>query len=81
MSESLTDNDLLTSLLFREYSRDVDVVLMLQSVKARRDEILKLEGYVHIIVPGYLDENFRRHFRLSRGIINREIPYPNHELG
>ena len=61
MSELLTYDDSLTSFLLREYSRDVDVVLLLQSVKARREEILKLEGYVHIIIPGYSDENFRRH--------------------
>ena len=42
---------------------------MLQSVKARREEILKLEGYVHIIVPGYFDVNFRQHFRLRRGTV------------
>ena len=66
MSELLTDDDLLTSCLLREYSRDADVLLMLQSVKARREEILKHEGYVHILVPGYSDENFRRHFILRK---------------
>ena len=42
MSELLTD--LLTSFLLQEYSRDADVVLMLQYVKVRREEILKLEA-------------------------------------
>ena len=42
---------------------------MSQSVKARREQILNLEGYMHIIVPGYSDENFRRHFRLRRGTV------------
>ena len=49
MSELLTDDNLFTSLLLREYSRDIGV-----------EEILKLEGYVHIIVPGYSGESFRR---------------------
>ena len=56
------------SLLLREYSRNVDVVLMLESV-TKREKILKLEGYVHIILSGYSDENFRRHFRLRRGTV------------
>ena len=63
-------------------------MLMLQSVKARREEVLKLEGCGHIIVRGYSDENFRRHFRLRRGtveilpqmIVNfPEIPSANQE--
>ena len=33
MSALLTDDDLLTSFLLREYSRDIGVVLVLQSVK------------------------------------------------
>ena len=90
LSELLTDDALLTSFLLREYSRDADVLLMLQSVKARREEILKLEGYVHIIVPGYSDENFRRHFILRKGIVEilaqitgscPEIPSPNQGPG
>ena len=51
------------SCFYSEYSRDVDAVFMLQSVKERREEILKLEGYVHKIVPGYSDENFRSNQR------------------
>ena len=90
MSELLTDDDLLTSFLLREYSIDADLVLLLQSVKARKEEILKLEDYVHIIVPGYSDENFRRHFRLRRGTVEilaqmigncPEIPSPNQGPG
>ena len=90
MSELLTDDYLLMSFLLREYSRDVDVVLLLQSVKVRKEEILKLEGCVHIIVPWYSDENFRQHFRLWRGIIEilaqmigncPEIPSPNQGPG
>ena len=69
MPELLTDDGLLMSFLFRKYSRDVDVVLMLQPVKVRWEEILKLEFYVHVIVPGYSDEGFRRHFRLRRGTV------------
>ena len=69
MSKLLTDDNLITSFLLREYSEGVDVVLMLQFVKARREEIFKFEGYMDIIVPRYSDENFRRHFRLRRGTI------------
>ena len=42
MSELLTDNDLLTSLLLRECFRDCDVVRTLQSAKAWREESLRL---------------------------------------
>ena len=49
MSKLQTDENLLMSFLHREYSRDIDAVLMLHSVKLGLiwEEILKLEGYVH----------------------------------
>ncbi|XP_062611814.1 uncharacterized protein LOC134273647 [Saccostrea cucullata] len=31
-----------------------------------RDDIGKIDGYVERIIPGYLPEQFKRHFRLSR---------------
>ncbi|XP_062594068.1 uncharacterized protein LOC134255556 [Saccostrea cucullata] len=31
-----------------------------------RDDISKIDGYVERIIPGYLPEQFKRHFRLSR---------------
>ena len=37
MFKLLTDDNLKTSFLLQEHSTDVDVVLMLQSVKARRE--------------------------------------------
>ena len=42
MSELPTDDNLLMSFLLGEYSGDVDVVLTLQSVKARREEIVSI---------------------------------------
>ena len=31
-----------------------------------RDNISKIDGYVERVIPGYLPEQFKRHFRVSR---------------
>ncbi|XP_062571768.1 uncharacterized protein LOC134233782 [Saccostrea cucullata] len=65
---SVLELESLKSLNVRSKRRRDDFVFLtcIASSAVVRDDISKIDGYVERIIPGYLPEQFKRHFRLSR---------------